>query len=327
MTSVDAARLQGIAAFVRTVEAGGFAAAGARMGLTRSAAAKAVARLEARLGVQLLVRTTRSVALTEAGRGYYEHCVRVLEELDAGEALMTAQRTRVSGTLRVSVPVSFGRLWVLPVLLDLDSAHPDLRLDLSFTDRYVDLIEDGIDLAVRIGEQGEGQALTARTLARQDSVLCAAPSYLERRGYPGGLDALQDHDCILFEARGSLLPAAAGADRSRAGSKPGTAGPVIGHGEAMLDAAVRGHGIARLPTWLAHAALARGALQVVLPGAAIAEQPIRAVWPHRRDRSPKLRAAVHALLARWRPVPPWAAHVQPASARGAHATASTPKGS
>ena len=145
--------------FVAAVETGSFAAAAERLHVTRSAVAKTIARMEARLNVRLLHRTTRSLALTEDGQGYYEHCLRAVEELRAGESALESGRREAAGRLRVSVPMLFGKRCVAPVLARLAAEHPRLELDLSFSDRQVDLIEDGFDLAIRNGEIGDGTGL------------------------------------------------------------------------------------------------------------------------------------------------------------------------
>src|SRR6266446_615422 len=146
--------LSGVDVFVAAVEAGGFAAAGERLHLTRSAVAKAIARIEERLDVRLFHRTTRTLGLTEDGQTYYERCVRALEELRAGEAALESGRREAAGRLRVSAPVLFGRYCVAPVLAKVAAQHPKLELELSFSDRPVDLIEDGFDLAIRNGNIG-----------------------------------------------------------------------------------------------------------------------------------------------------------------------------
>jgi DNA-binding transcriptional LysR family regulator len=184
-------RLQGIAAFVSVVEAGSFTAAADRLGLSNSAVGKSIARLEERLGVRLLVRTTRSLKCTEAGETFYRTCLAVLSELDDAEIRLAAHRGSVSGRLCISVPISFGRRWVLPVLLELGSANQGLQLDVLFTDRHVDLIEEGFDLVVRLGEPDESLGLSARLLGNQKWIACAAPAYLAKHGTPRSVTSLR----------------------------------------------------------------------------------------------------------------------------------------
>lgn len=168
-------RLAGVSAFVASAEAGSFARAAERLGLTRSAVGKAVARLEERLGTRLFVRTTRSLGLTEDGQMFYERCAQALEDLDAAQHMLEAGRREVVGRLRISAPVVFGRHHVAPLLLDLARHHPRLRIEASFTDRQLDFADDGIDLAIRSGELPDSDWLVARRLGMQAMVLCAAP--------------------------------------------------------------------------------------------------------------------------------------------------------
>src|SRR5471032_3386298 len=199
-------KLHGVTTFVQVVESGSFALAAERLNLTRSAVGKVIARLESRLGVRLLHRTTRSQSLTEDGQTYYDRCVRALAELDAAEADLESGRREPRGRLRVSVPIAFGHLCVAPVLLRLASRHPQLQIDISFSDRAVDLVEEGFDLAVRIGELRDSVSLAARRLGTQYSSIGAAPSYLAQEGMPMRFDNLDGHAIIAYAHGGVLAP-------------------------------------------------------------------------------------------------------------------------
>ncbi|WP_256258768.1 LysR family transcriptional regulator, partial [Burkholderia ubonensis] len=170
-------RLEGVAVFVQVVEAGSFALAAQRLDMTRSAVGKAVARLEKRLGARLLNRTTRSQSLTDDGQCYYDRCVRALAELDAAQADLDSGRHEPRGRLRVSVPLAFGHHCVAPILTELAHTYPHLQIDLSLTDRAVDLVEEGIDLAVRIGRLPDSTSLVARRIGTQYGSLGASPAY------------------------------------------------------------------------------------------------------------------------------------------------------
>lgn len=297
--------LQGISAFVHAVEAGSFTAAAARMGVSKSATAKGVARLEERLGARLLDRTTRSLNLTVEGRAYYESCLKVLEELAAAETLLASRRRLVAGLLRISLPVAFGRSYVMSVLMAVAGRNPDLDLDISFTDREVDLVEEGIDLVVRVGHPGDHASLVGRRIATQRSIICAAPSYLESRGRPASADDLAGHHCLGFGKDGRPLPwSLAGA---RGETRPLIVRPryTISHGEALRDATVGGMGIACLSTWLAADDLRAGRLEIVPIAMADDDVPISVLWPRSRDLAPKVRAVVDALVRAFMPVPPW----------------------
>ncbi|QNK69941.1 LysR family transcriptional regulator [Variovorax sp. PAMC26660] len=257
-------RLQGIEEFVAAVEAGSFALAAQRLHVTRSAVAKSIARLEARLNTRLFLRTTRSQSLTEEGHGYYERCRRVLAELDAAQALTDAARSTATGVVRISMPAMLGRLKVGPLLLALARRHPQLSLELAFNDRRVDLAEEGLDLAIRSGELLDSANLIARPLGVQWMALCAAPAYLAERGHPGTIGEMQSaqgtHEAVLYardgqvsawrfhDAQGRLVDVML-PSRLRCDSA-----------EVLLEAAIGGMGLARLPSWLAADALAAGTL-------------------------------------------------------------------
>jgi DNA-binding transcriptional LysR family regulator len=302
---IPAASLQGIVAFVQSVEAGSFTLAARRMALSRSAVAKSVARLESRLGVKLVNRTTRSLRLTAEGESFYESCLKALGELDAAQANLAARRRVPSGRFRVDLPLSFGRRIVAPILLEMAQHYSELQLRVSFNDRRVDLIEEGVDLAVRMGELGDSSGLIARRLFRQRSAICAAPSYLAQRGRPSTIADLSGHSCIRYGREGRMAPwrLADPAGGTRALSPPGRL--ILGHGEAVLDAALAGQGLAYLPTWLMGEHLKRGALELVLPGTAVEDTPVHALWPKSRSLAPKIRVAVDELVSRFTPQPPW----------------------
>jgi len=175
---------RGIAVFMQVVQAGSFTLAAERLDMSKSGVAKSIARLEATLGVRLFQRTTRRLSLTEEGRQFSDGCLRALAELESAQALATTQRQELAGRLRVDLPVVFGRRWVLPALLEIAAKHPALDLDVSLTDRKVDLVEDGIDLVIRIGPLQDSATLVAKPLGVQQAVLVAHPDYLARHGLP-----------------------------------------------------------------------------------------------------------------------------------------------
>ncbi len=300
--------LDGVATFVQVVEAGSFALAAERMNLTRSAVGKAISRLEARLGARLLHRSTRSQSLTAEGQSYYEGCVRALAELDNAEAALHHSGIEPSGRLRVSVPEAFGHLCVAPVLLDLARQYPQLQIDLSFTDRVTDLLEEGIDLAVRIGELRDSTTLAARHLGTQHVVIGASPAYLARHGTPASLDDLADHVGIAYSCGGNVAPwwgasgalGAAGGDERDGAVKPVPIRSQISMDDiqAIAAAAIDGYGLAWLPCWLLTRFAQSGALVPVLDSYRVRSQEIYAVWPKERHLRAKTRVAIDALKAR-----------------------------
>jgi len=288
-------RLNGITAFVQSAEAGSFALAAERMQMTRSAVAKSIARLELRLGVRLFNRTTRTQSLTEDGHAYYERCMRALAELDAAEAALDTKRRAPSGRLRVSVPVLFGRHCVAPVLLNLVREYPELAVEISFSDRVVDLFEEGFDLAVRIGGLPDSASLAARHLATQRMGICAAPSYLAKHGLPASAQELDGHTGIVYGRSGQSPPWRV-RDSAGAVYEPRINTRIrFDDLSAIADAALAGAGLAWLPCWLMAPHVRTGKLQMVMNSERVVATDIHAVWPRARHLSTKTRAAIDAL--------------------------------
>jgi DNA-binding transcriptional LysR family regulator len=287
--------MQGIDVFVHAAEAGSFALAAERMRVTRSAIAKSIARLERRLGTRLFNRTTRRQTLTEHGQGYYERCKRALAEIDAAEAIFDDGRREPAGRLRVSAPVIFGRHYVAPVLTALAHRHARLTIELSFSDRVVDLLEEGFDLAVRIGTLRDSASLTARRLVADRYVMCASPTYLERHGRPIDPDDFSGHAGIFYLSHGSestwQMRDANGKLQTLEVERRLSFDDV----QAIADVAIGGAGIARLPRWLAAPYLRAGQLVLLPDTEGAAESEIHAVWPHTRYLPAKTRAAIDAL--------------------------------
>ncbi len=288
-------RLQGIDTFVRAVEAGSFALAATRMRVTRSAVAKAIARLELRLGTRLFHRTTRRQSLTESGQAYYERCKRALAELEAAEVLFDHGRREPTGRLRVSAPVVFGRHYVAPVLTALASRHGSLTIEISFSDRIVDILEEGFDLAVRIGPLPNSTTLAARRLAVSHFIMCASPSYLSKHGHPGSPEEFAGHLGISYlyrspEAPWQMRDASGKLQELRIERRL-----QFDDVQAMADATIAGAGIARLPRWLAEPYVRSGQLALLRDTESGMESEINAVWPQTRYLPLKIRAAVDAL--------------------------------
>ncbi len=290
-------RLNGVSVFVEAVEADSFSAAAQRLNLSRSAVGKTIARLEDRLGARLFHRTTRSQTLTEDGQAFYERCLRALEELRAGEAMLESGRKEAAGRLRVSMPVLFGRRCVAPILLKLAAEHPKLELDLNFTDSRVDLVEDGFDLAIRNGSLGEWPGLMARRIAYQRMTVCASPDYLRSHGTPKTREELLDHDAILYARSGRvrswLFPVKDGPDaemlpRSRMR---------FDDLEMIADAGVAGLGLIWLPCWLVQEGVRAGSLVRLFENEPRLSFDCYAVWPKTPHLPLRVRLAIDALAA------------------------------
>lgn len=297
-------RLSGIEAFVTAVEAGNFAQAAQRLQLTRSAVAKSVARLEARLGTRLFQRTTRSQSLTEDGQAYYERCRRALAELDAADAAVEAGREAPRGRLRATMPILIGRALVAPVLLELARAYPELTLDITFSDSVIDLVDERFDLAVRSGSLADSAVLAARPLGRQWMGVYASPEYLASHGTPGSFEELAadpgHHRFIVYARDTGPHPWQFHDQTGRVHSFEAPAQVCFSCNslEANKMAAIAGMGLTRLQVWLAADALQAGTLVRVFEEPRPYGYALHVVWPLARVLPLKTRAAIDLLAAR-----------------------------
>ena len=258
-------QLRAMSVFVSVVERGSFAAAAEHLGLSRTAVSKHVMELEAHLGVTLLNRTTRRVSLTGAGTAYFERAGGILEEIEEADNEAATQTTAPHGRVRVSAPMSFGILHIAPRLRQYMDAYPDVTIDLALNDRRVDLIEEGFDLTVRIG-QLDDSSLISRRLSSSRVRACAAPEYLENHGTPSHPDQLKDHICLCYAHwSGNNSWQFTGPDGDVV-SVPVNNRLWSNNGDALLNAAVSGLGIAFQPDFIAHDALRRGELVEILDG-------------------------------------------------------------
>lgn len=287
-------RLKGLETFVAVADAGSFTAAADRLNLTNSAVGKAIARLETRLNRQLFDRSTRRLEMTDAGAAFYKVCVRVLDELESAERMLSSQQIAPSGRLRVDMPATFGRMHGIPSLLAFAEKYPQVTPHVSFTDRFVDPVEDGMDVVVRIGGSDTWPAaLDHKQLGNEELVFCAAPAYLARHGAPASLDALLEHDAVLYgRADGSASPwliKGRGAPPARQHVEGRI---VLGQAEAQVAAVEAGLGIAQLATWVVEHQLREGKLAIILPELATQGLPLHIVWQRSRQHSPKVQALI-----------------------------------
>lgn len=288
--------LNEILVFMAVVDAGSFIAGGQKLGLTRSAAGKAVARLEDRLGVRLLNRTTRTLSLTDEGRAFYERGLQILAAVDAAEASVAGEAGTPRGLLRLTVPDAFGRRVLLPLLSQYLETWPEVQIEVSFTDRLTDIVEEGFDLAVRIGGVNADKQLVSRVVARYQAMLCAAPSYLAEQGEPPDLDALAGHACLFFSSRTRRQSWRFRAADGTWLKSPGRSRLRLDSGEAIRDAAVAGLGIALLPDFLIADDLAAGRLQQVLPSLDAGDVEIMAIYPSKRLLEPRVRRFIDLMV-------------------------------
>jgi DNA-binding transcriptional LysR family regulator len=297
-------RFAAIEAFVRVAETSSFSEAARRLRTSKSAVSRQVAAIEADLGVRLLQRTTRSLTLTEAGRSYFERARDILADLAEADQSVSRMQAAPRGRLRVNAPMSFGYLHLAPAIPDFLARHPEVSVELTMNDRFVDLVDEGFDIAVRIGSLADS-SLVARRLAPIRRAVCASPDYLARRGTPVSPDDLGMHDCIGYTA-------VAAPQEWRFIDSDGKPWPVavagrltVNNGDAIRAAALRGAGIAYMPTFIVGGDLQDGRLIRLLDDFVPQDMTLNAVYPHVRHLSPKVRAFVDFLAERFGPQPYW----------------------
>lgn len=298
-------RITGMQIFVRAATLGSLSAAARSLGISQTMATKHVGAIEERLGVKLLHRTTRRLTLTEAGRRYLESAERILAEVEEADAAASAERVEVRGVLRVNAPLSFGIREVAPLLAEFSRLHPAVTVDLGLNDRFVDLIEEGWDMAIRIGRM-RNSTMIARKIAPCRLVVCASPAYLAEKGTPGTVADLRQHNCL-----GYTLSEGVGPDEWAFGAGGRVKVPIkgnlrINNGDALVAAAVAGQGLVYQPTFITSDDLRKGRLIALtldhppldLPG-------IFAAYPADRHPPAKVRAFVDFLARRFGSHPPW----------------------
>jgi DNA-binding transcriptional LysR family regulator len=291
-------KFESLRAFTQVVISGGFAAAARDMGLSRSAVNKLVIALENELGVQLLHRSTRVVTPTETGLAFHERCLEILASLEEAERSITQLHEEPRGRLRVNAPMSFGTMHLAPALADFLVRYPDLQVQLTLSDRFIDPLEEGFDVTVRIAKPQTSASLIVHPLGVAQRVLCAAPSYLETHGIPAHPFELRHHSCLHYgqlavEDQWMLI----GADGNHTISVTGVL--CSNNGEVLREAAVRGLGITLLPRFIVEPELQQGSLQIVLPNYQANELSIYVIYPVNRHLSTKIRLLVDFLQAQF----------------------------
>jgi DNA-binding transcriptional LysR family regulator len=306
-------RVTGMQVFARVAALGSLSAAARALGISQTMATKHLGALEGRLGVKLLHRTTRRLTLTEPGRRYLEAVERILGDLEEADAVASADRVEPRGTLRLNVPLSFGVREIAPAIPDFVQLHPSVRIDLGLNDRIVDLVEEGWDLAIRIGGLSPS-TLVARKLAPCRLLVCGSPAYLEVHGTPRTVKDLKSHNCL-----GYTLSSRVGPDRWHFGRDGGIAVPVTGNlragnGDALLAAALAGQGLIYQPTFIVGEDVRMGRLVALsLDEPLIESSNVYAVYPSDRHPPAKVRAFVDFLVQRFAAEPPWDRSLTPLS--------------
>lgn len=286
-------RLDVLRMFVRVVEMGSFSKAARAEGIGQPAASKQIASLEARLGAELVRRTSRGLSVTEAGQDFYESARRALADLEAAEARIGRGRASPSGRLRVALSAGFGRMHVVPRLPGFFARYPDVAVDTFVSDRFVNLIEERIDVAIRIGQLGDS-SLQARRIGRIETALLATPAYLDRHGTPKTPRDLAGHECVTF-----LFDDAPKTWSFRSASERIAIAPKgrlrANDAEGVRAGVLAGLGLAQAPVWLFADEIASGAVKRLLRGFDPPAYPVQAVWPGGRRLAAKTRAFVDFL--------------------------------
>ncbi len=291
-------RFIGIKAFIKVVESGGFAAAGRAMGLSRSVVNKHVIALERELGTQLLTRSTRQVSPTETGQAFYDRCVGILSELEQAISAVTELQEKPYGNLRINAPMSFGTLHLSPLVADFMTRYPQVHVEFVLNDRFVDPIEEGFDVTVRVGEPRVSTSLVVAEIVAARRVICASPAYLDTYGNPGHPAELRNHRCLHYGYQES-------GSRWRLTGPEGEQSYAIdcvmwsNNGEVLRDAALMDQGIALLPTFIVGRELQEGRLRTLLTNHEPPPIALTMLYPRHRHLSTKVRFFVDMVRERF----------------------------
>ncbi len=297
-------RLANMDAFVRVAETKSFSEAARRLRSSKSLVSRQVAALEAELGVRLFHRTTRSLSLTEEGRGYHAQVARILTEIEEANLSVSKLQAAPRGRLRVSAPMSFGILHIGPAIHDFLARYKEVELDLSLNDRFVDVVDEGFDLAIRVGRLSDSSLVT-RKLGQYRMMLCASPTYLKQRDALRDPDDLKQHQCLCYSTN-SLVPEWQFVSKD---GKPWSVqinGPLhANNGDVLRAAALQGLGIVYLPSFIVGPDVQASTLATLLPEFVPTDTAIHAVYPSSRHLSPKVRAFIDFLAERYGLRPHW----------------------
>ena len=297
------ARLEEMQNFVRIVEAGSISRAATQMGVAKSAVSRRLRELEARLGVQLLNRTTRRSSLTEAGRGYHQRALQILDDVSELDALTGNASADLSGELKIAAPLSFGLQHMAPAINEFAERHPALRIHLEFTDRHIDLVEEGFDIAVRVADLKDS-SLVARRLTTIRGCLCASPDYVKRKGDPATPSDLKKHRILQYAQRRNVAWRFVGPDGKNEQVQL-SSNLLADNGDFLCQAACQGLGIALLPTFIAGHDLRAGNLIPVMTDYRLGTLDAWALWPRTRHLSRRVRMLVDHLVDHFKGEPVW----------------------
>lgn len=299
-------RLEDLRLFTLVAEGRSFTRAADKLGLSKSAASRRIGELETRLGARLFNRTTRHISLTQVGEGFYARVTQALDALEEAERSVASQHAAPRGVLKLAAPMSFGIVHLSGAIADFMALYPEVTVDMELSDRFVDLVEEGYDLAIRIGRLKDS-SLVARRLCPARAVICASPDYLTRRGTPQTPADLSAHDCLIYT---NIQTPEQWTFRKMPGAEETQTIRIAGrlranNGDALREAALHGQGLVLLPTFIVGDALAAGRLVPVLDAWLPPPNAVHAVYPANRHLSPKVRAFVDFVAGRFGPVPYW----------------------
>ncbi|GGI75651.1 LysR family transcriptional regulator [Shewanella hanedai] len=301
MTSMG--QLENMQIFIKVVETGGITKAAEQLNLAKSAVSKRLSEIEQQLSVKLINRTTRKSSLTEAGNIYYQKCKLLLEEVDELNCQLSSVQQSLKGTLKLTVPLSFGVMHLVNAFELFAQQHPNLQMDIDFSDRNVDLVEEGFDLAIRIGHLTDS-SMRARAFAPISHLICASPSYLEQHGKPETPEQLKSHKLLKY----SRLPLA-GIElidkQQQRISVPMESHCTANNGDFLKAMAVSGHGISFLPRFIVWQELANGSLETIMPDYKIPPMKAYVVYPQNRYLPKKVRMLIDFLSQHFGDIPYW----------------------
>ncbi len=296
-------QLEEMAVFIRVVDAGGISRAAEQLGIAKSAVSRRLVELETRLGTRLLNRTTRSSSLTEAGHSFYQRAIKIIDDVTELNALAKDSRCRLDGTINLAAPLSFGLLHLAPAIDDFLSLHPELSININFSDQQLNLIEEGLDLAVRIADLKDS-SLIARKLSAIKIQLCASPDYLKKHGTPKTVDQLNHHQLLHYNlanpSNWKLTDQLGKQHLIQVKAKM-----QANNGDFLKDMAIAGHGIVMLPSFIAWKAIASGELVPILSDYTTPELNAYAVYPQTRYLSQRTRILIDFLVQRFGNKPYW----------------------
>lgn len=293
--------LNEMAIFVHVIKAGSFTKAAKNLGLPKSTVSRKITQLEERLGVRLIQRTTRSLRLTDTGSAYFAHCEPILSEIEEANIAVTQMQNTPSGLLRITAPVLFGSTVLSTLIAEYMELHPQITVDLVLSDQNLDLIQDGIDMAFRVG-QLEDSSHIGRHLGDVRAMLCASPDYLDKQTAPTHPDQLQEHMLLTAHQRKQWQMTNADNEEASVSVKPRL---TVNDIASLYTLTLAGAGISLLPMIIAAPAVRAGNLVTVLPDWSFDSAPIHALYPSNRHLSTKVRSFVDFIIESMRPVPPW----------------------